>query len=239
MPLNWTKEDFDNAYSYAVERHLGGHSPADEQSRQLVRIGYHKFIRRQGLINSWVQWQAALNLSASDPTLIVGAGFGWGIEGIRAALPGIIVCGTDLSQYIHDEKANSETAELRQRIVDAGLDPDTGRGAEILAAIDDGLARTDPNVIVLQEDAQTNTSRNAIRAALDNNWPNVCIVEDIVDDTVTDAEITQVNNALNLFAGNQRVIWIYTPTAARTLQDLQTLTGEEVLHVSGQVLIGP
>jgi hypothetical protein len=63
-------------------------------------------------------------------------------------------------------------------------------------------------VIVLQENAQTNTSRQAIRAALGNNWPDVCIVEDLIDAATTDAEITQVNNALNLFAGNQRVIYV-------------------------------
>jgi hypothetical protein len=40
----------------------------------------------------------------------------------------------------------------------------------------------------------------------------------LIDAATTDAEITQVNNALNLFAGNQRVIYVtgkgYPPARA-------------------------
>jgi hypothetical protein len=96
-------------------------------------------------------------------------------------------------------------------------------------------------VIVLQEDAQTNTSRQAIRAALGNNWPDVCIVEDLIDAATTDAEITQVNNALNLFAGNQRRVIYVTGKGypGRTLAQLQALTAAEVITRDGVTHLVP
>jgi L-arabinose isomerase len=94
--------------------------------------------------------------------------------------------------------------------------------------------------VVLQEDMQTNQSRQAIRAALNNNWPSVCIVEDLVDDTTTDQEITQVQNALDNFAGTQRIIWMHSGSpATRTHQELQTLTGAEVISSDGSIYLVP
>jgi hypothetical protein len=87
---------------------------------------------------------------------------------------------------------------------------------------------------------QTNQSRNAIRSALGNNWPSVVIFENIVDANTTDQEITAANNAANLFAGDQRVIWITGKGyPGRTLEQLQTLTGAEVITRDGQIHLVP
>jgi hypothetical protein len=65
-------------------------------------------------------------------------------------------------------------------------------------------------------------------------------LEDLIDAATTDAEITQVNNALNLFAGNQRVIYVTGKGyPGRTLQQLQTLTGAEVITRDGQTYLVP
>ena len=93
------------------------------------------------------------------------------------------------------------------------------------------------NVIILKEDASTNTSRQAIRAAL-GNWPTVCILEDLIDETTTDQEITFVQNAMDNFAGTQRVIWVFNGNTTRTMQDLQTLTGAEVISTNGARHLG-
>jgi hypothetical protein len=226
-----TKAEFDAAYRTMADKLIGG--TVDGEPR--VYIHYHYAFMGPGLAKMWQRLVPILGLDVADPTLVVGAGFGWGIEGLEAALgAGANVVGTDISAYIQTEKTTSEEAELRQHITDAGLDPDTGRGAFVLQEL---LALRGPGarsrVIVLDEDAQTNTSRQAIRSAL-GAWPSICIIENLIDPTTTAQEITQLSNAMNLFAGNQRVIWIHhnDPTGWTT-QAVFDLTGEEVISPTG------
>lgn len=226
----YTKAEYDALYSIRVSRYFGGTAPGEQE----VRCNYHKWAIKPMLESMWATLQPILNIQANERVCVVGAGFGWGVEALIAET-GAAVVGIDISDYIAAEQGNTEEAELRAAITAAGLDPDSGKGAAILAGIYDGQPRS--NVIVLQEDASTNTSRGNIRAAL-GGWPDVVIMEDLIDDTVTDQEITQVNNAANLFAGTQRVIWIARATPARSLQDIQTLTGSEVISPDGSVHLG-
>ena len=231
----WTKADYDAAYKLPVERLLGGY-PSGATRPQMV-VHYHRFFIQELLSLVWARLAPVLAFNGTEKVCIVGAGFGWGVEAFIAET-GCVTVGIDISDYIHAEKDNTEETELRQEVINAGLDPDTGTGAFLLSQVYDGQPRTDPSIVVLQEDMQTNTSRNAIRSAL-GGWPDVVIFEDLVDDNVTDQEITQANNAANLFAGTQRVIWVYRPTLNRSLQDLQTLTGEEVISPDGQTHLVP
>lgn len=217
----YTKEQYDEAYKFGLERHFGGR-PAGQQP---VVLHYHKFFMRPRWITRWQNLQAILQVPSTDLVCIVGAGFGWGVEGFIAAT-GCTTVGIDISDYIDAEKNNTEEAELRAQIAAVGLDPDSGRGAFLLAQVYDGQPRT--NVVVLKEDGQTNTSRNAIKSTL-GGWPDTVIFEDTLDDSVTDQEIVQANNAANLFAGTQRVIWVMTETANRTAEDVFALTGSEVI----------
>jgi hypothetical protein len=230
----YTKADYDNLYRIRVERLLPP-APLFAGTREEVRLHYHKFVMRDTLINRWSRLQSTLQIANTELLLIVGAGFGWGVEGAIAAT-GCTTVGIDISDYIVAEQGNTEEAEIREAITAVGLDPDTGRGAEILAAVYDGQPRT--NVIVLQEDMQTNQSRNAIRSTL-GGWPTVVVFEDIVDANTTDQEITQAQNAATLFAGDQRVIWTFDGLPNRSMQDLQTLTGAEVISNEGQTHLVP
>lgn len=182
----------------------------------------------------WAAMAPVLNIASTELVLIVGAGFGWGVDAFIAQT-GCTTIGIDISDYIDAEKVNTEEAEIRAAIIAAGHDPDSGHGAAVLAGTCDFAPRS--NVIILKEDASTNTSRQAIRAAL-GNWPSVCILEDLIDETTTDGEITLVNNAMNNFAGTQRVIWVFNGNAVRSMQDLQTLTGSEVISTDGLRHIG-
>lgn len=231
----YTKEEYDNLYSFRVERYMPN-GFLDMGVRPEFRCHYHKFFMKPILATMWSRLQPILQIQSTDYVAVVGAGFGWGVEAVIAE-SGATVVGIDISDYIVTEQSNTETAELRALITANGLDPDTGRGAEILAFIDDGQPRS--NVVVLQEDMQTNQSRNAIRAALGNNNPTVVVFEDLVDDTVTDQEITAANNYANLWAGQQRIIWIYRPKPGRTPQELQTLTGSEVITPDGSLHLVP
>lgn len=237
-----TKTDFDAAYIFRLDRYFNRDHPEvaqDPAQTGEVILHYHRFFMSPILADMWARLAPILNIASTEHVLIVGAGFGWGVDAFIAET-GATTVGTDISAYITAEKTNTEEAEIDAEITAVGLDPATGRGAAIKAYVYDGLVRVPANVIVLEEDAQTNQSRQAIRAALNNNWPSVCIVEDLIDETTTDAEITQVNNALNLFAGNQRVIWITgRGYPGRTLQQLQTLTAAEVLTRDGQTYLVP
>jgi hypothetical protein len=187
----------------------------------------------------WAIVAPILSIASTEKVLIVGAGFGWGLEAFITETNATTV-GIDISTYVNAEKDNTEEAELRAAISAVGLDPDAGRGLELMGHIFDGNPRKDPSVIVLDENMQTNQSRQAIRSALGNSWPSVCILENIISVNSTDAEITQVNNACNLFAGNQRVIWVTKKDLpGRTLQQLQTLTGSEVITTDGQIHLVP
>ena len=228
----YTKEEYDALYSIRVSRYFGG----TVAGQQEVRCNYHKWAMAPILVNRWTVLAPILNIAANQRVCIIGAGFGWGVESFITET-GCTTVGIDISDYIAAEKDNTEEVELRAAITAAGHDPDSGHGADCMAGIYDGLPRIPPGVIVLQEDASTNTSRNAIRSAL-GGWPSVCILEDIIDETTTDQEITQVNDACNLFAGQQRVIWITNGTAGRSLLDLQTLTGSEVISTDGSVHLG-
>jgi hypothetical protein len=226
----YTKEQYDALYSFRVCRYFGGRAPGEAP----VYIHYHRYSVAPILAQRWANMAPILNIASTELVLIVGAGFGWGVESFIAET-GCTTIGIDISDYVDAEKTNTEEAEIRQAIIDAGFDPDSGKGQVILNGVCDFQPRT--NVVVLNEDMQTNASRNAIRSAL-GGWPTVVIFEDLIDDTTTDQEITQANNAANLFAGSQRVIWVTNGTATRSLQDLQTLTGSEVISTDSTVYLG-
>jgi hypothetical protein len=177
-----------------------------------------------------------LNIAATEFLCIVGSGFGWGVEGAIAAT-GATAVGIDISDYIAAEQGNTEEAEIRAEITAQGLDPDTGRGAEILAFAFDGQPRS--SVVTLQNDASTGPLRQQIRTALGGNWPSVVVYENIVDDSWTDTDIINARNAGNGFGGSQRLIWIHNETAARTHQNLFDLlpTGSEIISTEGRVYL--
>lgn len=227
----YTKADYDNLYRFRVSRYFSQNQPPGSDS---IWINYHKYSMAPILSDRWSVLAPILNIASTELVCIVGAGFGWGVDAFISET-GCTTVGIDISDYIAAEKDNTEEAEIRAAIVAAGHDPDSGHGATVLAGVCDFQPRS--NVIVLQEDMQTNQSRGNIRAAL-GGWPSVVIFEDIVDDNVTDTEITQAQNAATLFAGSQRVIWVYTPTATRSAQALQTLTGAEVITPRGEQHIG-
>lgn len=227
----YTKADYDAAYSIRVERYFGGHPP----DRPEVRVNYHKWGMKPILEGRWAKLVPALGLSSSDLICVVGCGFGWGVDALIAE-SGATCVGVDISDYIAAEIGNTEEAELRAVITAAGLDPDTGRGLELMGHIHDGQPRS--NIVFLQTDMSSANERQQIRQALGGNWPTHVIFEDMVDDSWTDTDIINARNAGNGFGGSQTLIWIYTSTANRSAQQLATLTGNLVALADG-TLVNP
>jgi len=229
----WTKADYDANYRYQVERHMPGGGPPPAEGRPPVFIRYHRLAMRPNLAALWARLQPILNILPGDFVCVVGAGFGWGVEAVVAET-GATVVGIDISDYIAAAQSTTEESELRAEVAAAGLDPDTGRGLEVMSFIYDAQPRA--SVIVLQNDASTGPQRQEIRTALGGNWPSVVVYEDIIDDTWTDTDIVNARNAGNGFGGAQRLIFIYRPTPARSAQDIMDLlpTGKEVITPDGQ-----
>ena len=241
MPTNWTKADYDTNYRFRIEKRMpgGGPPPAENRGAGVV-LHYHKFFMAPWLSNRWTKLQTVLGILPGDEVVVFGAGFGWSVDAIIAQT-GATVVGIDISQHIADEQANTEDTEVRAAIITGGLDPDIGRGAEVLAFVSDGQPRS--NVIVLQNDGSDNTQRQAIRVALGNTNPTVSIADDMIDDDWTDTDIVNLRNAMNGFGGTQRLIFMYSkggnqsklspPRTFQTLLDL--LPGSaEVISTDGQ-----
>jgi len=234
--MAWTKADYDANYRTQIERRMPGGGPPPSAGRQAVRIHYHKWAIRPMLADMWAIMQPILNIGSADHVCVVGAGFGWGVEAIIAET-GATTVGIDISQYIADEQSSTEEAEIRAEITAVGLDPDVGRGAEILAFASDGLPRS--SVIVLNNGASTGPQRQEIRTALGGNWPSVVIAENIIDDNWTDVEVENLRNSMNGFGGTQRLIFVYKATAARSHQDIVDLLPgtKELISTDGQVYL--
>jgi hypothetical protein len=233
MPAPWTKEDYDTNYRFRVERYFGGRP----NTRDEVKVHYHKWAMQPIVSARWAVLQPVLNILTTDNVLVVGAGFGWGVDAITAEANPANIVGIDVSTYITDNQTGTEEAELRAKVTAVGLDPDIGRGLELMGHIYDGLPRS--NVIILNNDASTGPQRNEIRTALGGNNPSICISEDIIDDDWTDVEIQQMRDAMNGFGGTQRLIFVYKGTATRSHQDvLDLLPGSaEVISTDGQIYL--
>lgn len=231
MPFNWTKQDYDDNYVFHVDRHFNATVAHDPAQIGKLKLHYHKYFMQPIIAAMWSRLAPILSIASTEDVCVVGAGFGWGVDAFIAET-GANTVGIDVSDYIFNELNNTEEVEIDAEITAVGLNPSSGRGAAIKASIYDGQLRVPSGVIVLQEDAQTNTSRQAIRSAL-GGWPSVVIFEDLISADTTDEEITQADNAAKLFAGDQRVIWIMRRWPNRSYQDVATLTGSEVISVSG------
>ncbi len=238
MPAAWTKADYDANYRTQIERRMPGGGPPPGEGRPAVRLHYHKWTMAPWLANMWATLHPILdpNMQSTDEICVVGAGFGWGVDAIIAQT-GATVVGIDISDYIAAEQGQTEEAELRAEVTAVGLDPDSGRGLEVMNFVYDGQPRS--NVVVLQNGAASGPQRQEIRTALGGNWPSVCIAENIIDDSWTDTDIENLRNSVNGFGGQQRLIFVYKATAARTHQNVfDLLPGtKEVISTDGQVYL--
>lgn len=116
----WTKTEFDQFYNFKAEKQ--GHW----NGRPGIKLHYHDWSVGQWQRSEYAPLLASvLGLVSGDSVILVGAGFNWTGEGLEAL--GIDVLGTDISTYIHNEKGNTEEAEIRQYCLDAGVDPDVDK----------------------------------------------------------------------------------------------------------------
>lgn len=105
----------------------------------------------------------ALELFDGQSIGLTGGGFGWTAEELAKLLPNSRIITTDTSSWVQAKKDLPATDNYRAAIQAAGLDPDRGEGAALLAEMDDGgpMAR----VTILDESLSDNASRNRVKGA--------------------------------------------------------------------------
>jgi len=112
----WDKASFDKFYSFKGEPYG---RPA---TRPGIRVHYNDFVVGKGQRSLAKNLISAAGIPVGANVVVIGAGFGWTVEGLIEN--GINAVGTDISAYILAEKGNSEEADLRGYIQEAGVDPD-------------------------------------------------------------------------------------------------------------------
>lgn len=179
-----TKADYDAEYQTLAER--DGH-PID---RPPVWVRYTRSVLWPGAQERAQRVASIMGWTAPGPVIVVvGAGFALLAEAWEA-IGFTRVASVDISPYIQGAKTTSDEADVRAEIVAAGLDPDAGRGAAILAQWSDGGPKTRASRGVLNEDCNTQQSRNRVRQALGlsgNTQPDWLVSENVLD-SLTDAE---------------------------------------------------
>jgi hypothetical protein len=233
----WTKADFDRHYRYKALR--WGRQP----HQQPIYTHYNNMMAGA----NQRQYKAVQLLPyILGNTVIVGAGFGWIVEGLIAN--GVNAVGTDISNYILAAKDTDEEADLRGYIIDAGRDPDTDW---CICAPDhpNAVWMEDPNkrhaqtglfvgglfewmchpiqlihtrpgprttIPIIDEDATTNGSRNRIRNTL-GSVDMVMTVE--VLNSIPDAEVLDLCQHMAGF--NKPVVHVLAPLRPDVNQDVE------------------
>jgi len=150
MMLYDRREDFDVRYDLAAEP--WGHP----NTRREVRLHYDPAVLRRHHIER--AQRIAADLRLIGVVVVVGAGFGWGVEGFRAS--GLEAVGIDRSLWIQQVKACDCRADVEAAVAAAGGSP--ADVARIMAGCPARMA----SVPILDEDLTTEESRaRVIKAA--------------------------------------------------------------------------
>lgn len=153
-----------------------------------------------GLARLYVE---VLGIQPADSILIFGCGFGWSAE-VLESQGYQFVLGVDTSPYIQSEKDLDEESLIDSRIVAEGLDPSSGRGAAIKSTVYSPGPKSRASRGVLNENGRNGGSRGRIKQALGlsgNDRITWAITEQIIE-TMTDAEVIEANDNLQLIADN-------------------------------------
>jgi hypothetical protein len=208
----WTQADYEASYQAYGEPQAPGFgsvlAPASG-GRELIQLHYHRYSQIPKFFLRWTNLRLLLNLGPGDRVCIIGCGFGWGGEALKGVHPGIQVVGTELSDYIDQEKGLPETAEIRTCIGKTGLNPDTGEGAAILAQLDDGGPRT-RGVTIAKNALDNPGKRNQLRALFTGNQVDWIVTEDLLT-CMSDGVITSALSDWDALGATQGIVHLLTP----------------------------
>lgn len=195
-----TKQGWDDLYDIGAESAWGR-----PNTRPEVRLNYHRFVIKPITDNHAVNLKRVLGWTNESTVLVVQCGFGWILESLGQIGVVDTKC-TQTSPYIQTSKDLNEDADIAQRIVDAGLVTNVGDGLTIFNALrGDGGARAKRSGDLLNEDLDSNTSRQRVRTALGGPGFDVITYDGYLN-THTDIEAANLSDRLHRMPGVGRVI---------------------------------
>ncbi len=233
MP-GYSKQDFDSQYSIRLQilNPITGN-----YDRSKVSLHYHRAVIKVGISDArWAKIWPILNIRNTDRVVIIGAGFGWGVESL-IAMTGCTAIGTDISDHIANVKDTDERSEIEAAIVEAGLDPLTGDGLKAFDAAFTPGPRAKSNVLI--EDMTSKKSRNNIKKAIGNLNPTWIITEDMVSD-FADQELLNWGELAKDFTDSKicHIVRENYPPNAKTLEEWNTLTGDTIIGLGNYRRVG-
>ena len=234
---NYTKADYDNLYWFNAEAEWG-----HPNTRGPVWLHYNYGVMAPNLAKRWDWIVPHVGMQSTDHVVVSGCGFGWGIERIVELLPGINVVGLDISDYIIDNADTTEEADINAAITAVGLDPNTGRGAQIKAKyLPPGRNRKAAGITLLQEDLSTNQSKQRVRQALGNNWPNWVFTEDWMQDQSAAEAASFAGDVALLEANGGTIVHLMSTdtdvSGFLTVDQVAAATGQWVIHYGTEGII--
>lgn len=164
--------------------------------RPHVRLSYHRAV----LYNTLFKDRAdnipqALGWLLTQRIVVLGCGFGWFVERLRA-MGWTNIIGVDNSTFVQTNKSLTEEADINSAIAAIGFSPTVGEGQAIKTKLFDGGPRA--RVTVLNEDGRTGPSRARIRQAL-GGGVDIAFTEDMIGN-FTDAEAQAISSNLHQLA---------------------------------------
>lgn len=231
-----TKDDYDSLYSIRVLVPVPG--KPNNFKRSPIRLHYHRHVIKPMLDSAWAHVIPLLSLTSADRVVIVGSGFGWGVEALIEQT-GCDAVGIDISDYVDTTKADTEESEIDAAIIAAGYDPLTGHGLEVKNLVYDGGAKVRGKF--LKNDLSTNKLRNDVKKELGNQWPTWIITEDMLSD-FTDQEVTAWKTEAEKLDPTVQICHILRanyPPNSRTGQQWADFTGHTVITIGDWVRHDP
>ena len=243
MPRDYsTKAAYDAIYYGTLEP--DGHP----STRDGVKVNYSRYLEYPWAQRTATELISILGLSltgASDGgahrIVLIGSGFGWTLESLVVdhGWPAGRVVGIDTSAYVQGNKAVTEEAEIRAAIAVVGLDPDTGRGAELLARGWDGGARVRAGITIIDEALTNNGSRRRARQAVEDGLGGAAIdflITEHMLEGLTDNEATVASSNIDATEPQATKAHIVTTTPLidptwniKSLADWRVLLPNDVL----------
>jgi hypothetical protein len=170
---------------------------------EFIYLHYNRSNMFEAIRRDTIRIYNALGWAVDTALIIIGGGYGWSEEVLRNDLGMTTIVTVDTSTYVHNTAAATEEQEIRDAIIAAGLDPDSGRGLGKFNQLMNDPGNKSRVGFILDEDTLTIQGRQAIRNALGTN-PDV-VFSELVLDSLTDTEIPLASNAMNSFPGNPSV----------------------------------
>lgn len=227
----YTKEDYDSLYSIRVR--IWDES-IQAYRRSPIRLHYHRYVMQDIVTRHWDFLVPELSLTSTDRVVVVGAGFGWGVEKLEE-LTNCTAVGLDISDYIHGAKGVSEEAEVIAAIAASGYDHTTGHGLEVYNAV---LTQPRNKTNVINEGMYSNKSRNEVKRQLGNQLPTWIITEDMISD-FSDAEILEWKGHVDkLGVPICHIVRDNFGLNPKTLEEWNAITGHTVISVGDYRRVG-